>query len=426
MEAEAFKTPHQTQISELVAYVVVRRETLLNTWRTTCAADPTLHSASGLSREEFNNELPVILNILEQRLRKEPEEGNPIEMATQHGLNRWHKGYRLQEVITEVNYLRAGVFAELSTFRKLYPQIENDVLAEAYEVTAHLFGEVTQGSVMKYDELQGMEATSRGYSLQEALDAVNEVERKRDEFLRMSSHDLRGGLGIVQSAAFMMDLPGTTEEDRTEMSLVLQRNLLKVRNLLTQLSDLSHLQAGQETLDIAPFDAGELLTGIVESAQVLATQKQLILQGDGPKQLLVESDAIKVQRIVQNLLLNAIHYTPKGYISVSWSEENTSRWIVSVQDSGGGLPAGPATLLAAQLRPMADSAELYPPPHHNEPQSTPSGPSSAAPLSTEHVGEGLGLHIVKRLCEVLNANMDVEIKPGEGTLFRIRFRQHHQ
>lgn len=424
MEAAAFKTPHETQLSELVAYLVVRRETILNTWRTTCAADPTLHSASGLSREEFNNELPVILNILEQRLRKEPEEGDPTEMSTQHGLNRWHKGYRLQEVITEVNYLRAGVFAELSTFRELYPQLENDVLAEAYGVTAHLFGEVTQGSVMKYDELQGMEATSRGYSLQEALDAVNELDRKRDEFLRMSSHDLRGGLGIVQSAASLMDLPGITEEDRTEMSLVLQRNLLKVRNLLTQLSDLSHLQAGQETLDIAPFDAGELLTGIVESAQVLAAQKQLILQGDGPKQLLVESDAIKVQRIVQNLLLNAIHYTPKGYISVSWSEENTSRWIVSVQDSGGGLPAGPATLLAAQLKPLTDSGEVYP--HHPEPQSTPSGPASSAPPSTAPVGEGLGLHIVKRLCEVLNASMDVEIKPGEGTLFRIRFRKHHQ
>ena len=132
--------------------------------------------------------------------------------------------------------------------------------------------------------------------------------------------------------------------------------------MLTQLSDLSHLQAGQETLQPAPFDAGELLTSIVESAQVLASQKGLILQGDGPAQLLVDSDAVKVQRIVQNLLLNAVKYTAKGYVSVSWSEENTSRWIVSVQDSGGGLPVGPATLLAEQLAPLADPAELYPPP----------------------------------------------------------------
>ena len=221
MAADPFKTAHDTQLSELTAYLVVRRETLLNTWRTTCAADPNLHSASGLSREEFNNQLPVILNILEQRLRKEPPEADAVETSTQHGLNRWHKGYRLQEVITEVNYLRAGVFAELATFRQLVPQVEPDVLAEAYEVIAHLFGEATQGSVMKYDELQGMEATSRSYSLQEALDAVNELEQKRDEFIQMSSHDLRGGLGIVESVTTLLDLPGNTAEERAEMGLIL-------------------------------------------------------------------------------------------------------------------------------------------------------------------------------------------------------------
>jgi signal transduction histidine kinase len=95
-----------------------------------------------------------------------------------------------------------------------------------------------------------------------------------------------------------------------------------VQAMLSELTDLALLEAGQESVTIQPFDATELLRELVASAQSVATQKGLVLRADGPASLPVKSDAVKLQRIVQNLLVNAIQYTPKGMISVSWSSES--------------------------------------------------------------------------------------------------------
>ncbi len=62
---------------------------MLNQWRTVCGQDQSLNSKSSFSREEFNDQVPVLLNILAQRLRAEPQESSPGERAGEHGLHRW-------------------------------------------------------------------------------------------------------------------------------------------------------------------------------------------------------------------------------------------------------------------------------------------------------------------------------------------------
>ncbi|RYF53640.1 MAG: ATP-binding protein, partial [Cytophagaceae bacterium] len=144
------------------------------------------------------------------------------------------------------------------------------------------------------------------------------------------------------------------------------------------------------------------------------------------QKLVVRTDRVKLQRIAQNLINNALKYTTSspersGIVSVSWSTEGEFRWVLSVQDSGPGLPTSIAGALAVQLRPTVEPTAVMGP-DQSEPVAVlpddvptiPMGQELTQLNSQSPKGEGVGLQIVKRLCELLDANLDVETKPGIG------------
>ncbi|MFD2569578.1 sensor histidine kinase [Spirosoma soli] len=408
---------------DLATYLFARREAILDTWRVACEQDSMLRTLPMLSREEFNDMIPTILNGLTQRLRNEPEKTEPLLLASEHGLHRWHKGYTLRQLIREVKHLRGVLSGELQTYEELYPAADPKLIYKAYHAFAELNEDIIEGSVARYDELERASATARANTLQEALDSVNELARQRTDMLRTSSHDLRSSLGIIQGAAFMLDLENQKPQERTRLIDMLNRNLTNVQVMLQNLMSLARLDAGQENPDISRFNVAELLRELTQSAEPIAADRGLTLMGDGVEELIVESDGLKVRRIVQNLLMNALLYTQSGVVSVSWGKEDDYRWTVSVQDSGPGLPGEVVEAIAGKLSPSTEASSVYEAKPLEEP------PIEEAPAHTKKSnesqghGEGIGLHIVKRLCELLEANLDVETSP-QGTLIRVRFPIH--
>ena len=293
--------------------------------------------------------------------------------------------------------------------------------------------EIIRGSIAKHDELQRLEAANRATSLEQALQEMEELSRQRGDILRTSSHDLRSGLGISMGAASLLQTENLSPEERQQFMDMLNRNLTNVQSLLTGLMDLARLEAGHEPLHLEEFDAAKLLTDLVTNLQPMATEQSLILRAEGVAPLPVKSDRLKLYRIAQNLVVNALKYTPSsaahpGMVSVSWSTENDWRWGFSVQDSGPGLPAGLLELFHRQLKPVVEGTSVLSP---DEGQPTPVRPNldhqvSADPLAdpsaapSREKGEGVGLQIVKRLCELIDATMEIESIAGRGTLFRIR------
>jgi signal transduction histidine kinase len=377
-----------------------------------------MHGVANLSRHEFNDLVPALLLTLNDRLQYKASTTDSIATAAEHGLHRWHKGYHLQELLGEIEHLRQGLLSEISAFWQYYPQTPAPVIQEAYEQVSQLFGEAVQGSVLKYEELKANTAAGRMNSLQLALANLSELEQERARLLRMTSHDLRGGISIVSGAASRMTIPDISDQEREDMMAMMQRNLGNVRQLLEKLSDITRLEAGQDKLEIESVDVADLLRNLIESAQQIATERGLLVQADGPDTMLVKTDRLKIQRIVQNLLLNALKYTPSsteqpGWVSVSWMTEDDYRWFISIQDNGPGLPPGPASRLAATLAPISEPASIF--------QAQEEIKSVAAPVASfSEGGEGLGLHIVKQLCEALHATLEVEISEGKGTLFRVQ------
>lgn len=424
-------------VADLVNYLFTRREAILNNWRTVCEKDPILGKVSLLSREEFNNMLPIVLDILEQRLLNKPPEADLAVTAQGHGLHRWHKTHALMETMRELNYLTQVLHGELELFIQLFPNMDKALLMHVYGQIVLVMQETIYGSLQRYDDLQRLQASSRAATLQQAVDQMQELSIQRSDMLRTSSHDLRGSFGLVSSATLLLKLEGLTQQEREEYLDIISRSLGNVHSMLTGLMDLSRLEAGHETLTIEAVDAAQILNEIIAGVQPMASEKNIILHADGVAKLIVQTDQVKLRRIIQNILINALKYTTStperpAMVSVSWSSEGDYRWIFSIQDSGPGMPENVAGVFSEQLQPTveptavmgADQAE----PVAVLPDDIPRIPDSDQLANlTNHTtkSEGVGLQIVKRLCELLDANLDIESVKGRGTLFRVRLPIHH-
>lgn len=420
-------SPSQSaSLDQLATYLAARREALLHNWRTACETDTSLKGAKSLSREEFTNKVPFLLNVLQQRLRQQPEDYPVDLLAAEHGLHRWQKGYTLTELLAEMQFLGQCLLEELRTCWQLYPATDGPVIISAYEQVSRFTNQINTGSVNQFADLQRTTAVSRVNGLEKALTELNQMGQQRSEILRRSSHDLKGSFGTIQGAASLLELGMDSEPERKQALEMLLRNLANSHSLLTELMDLARLEAGQERLAIQSVDVGQLMTALVGDYQVLAAERGLLLQADGPAALVVDCDPLHLQRILQNLVLNALKHTAKGWVSVSWSRENEYRWSVSVQDSGPGLPTAlQAGSLAQVLSPPPESTAAFG--NANPPGDAQEAATTQAVRSPfNHKGEGIGLSIVKGLCELLRASLEIESKPGEGTLFRIRLAIHWQ
>ena len=163
----------------LVEYLDMRRDTILNQWRTRCLEDPDLISKIGFAREEFNDQAPALLNILAQRLRGEKEEARPLVVAGGHGLHRWQRGYSLPELLTEFEHLYWVVLDEIQAFLQQHNRLSENALSHIYREVFKLEAESTRGSVLYYDQLRQTNAAEQANSLQESLDRLQQLGKNR-------------------------------------------------------------------------------------------------------------------------------------------------------------------------------------------------------------------------------------------------------
>jgi signal transduction histidine kinase len=420
------KIKPQDPISQLADHLRSRRESILNRWRTICAEDLKLVNYSAFSREEFNDHAPAVLNILDLRLRNEENESTVIEQASEHGLHRWQRGYSLTELLAELEHLYWVVLDEVTAYQQTHRPLSAENLSEVYRQVFKISTETTRGSVLYYDELRQTNAAEQANQMQQALDNLQLLGKQQAEHMRNSAHDLRSIFGILMGAASLLKLPSTKKEREVYVDM-LNRNLISIQAMLLQLIDYPRIEAGQETVEVKEFDVVAVLRQSITLAQPVAQERKLALQGEGPDRLVVFSDTVLIQRIVQNLLYNSLNYTTSGGVYVSWARENDTRWILSIQDTGRGFSApSPVAQLAKQLKPFSipsSSHQLGGPPESPYRQMPAAEPLRKAPVHSlkEGESEGLELFIVKKLCELLKANIDIESAPGQGTLVRIRF-----
>lgn len=425
--------PAREQLSALAAYLLEHRDAILDAWRAYGDDLPRDRNISAsLSRAQFNDHIPAVLDALSESLQSWPAETTAsadkleADKVADHGVQRWQQGYSLAEVLREWGYLQMCVAAELERYASDHPSLEPSVMPNARRIWAQLCADGVTASATQYGRLQQSESAGHVTALERALSALQTIEQSRAEAWRTAAHDLRGSVTVVKGAALLNASAALPEPERAEVAEMLSKGVLSLNDLLNDLLSLARLEAGHEQRTITSFDAAALLRDFCAASQAAATDRGLFLKMDGPDTLPVQGDKPKILRIVQNLLLNAVKYTERGGICVTWgldTTRDTERWTLSVQDTGPGLDAAPVMEIAQELHDATGLADESREASTDRRQdmggaatvaSAKEGTSPRAPS-----GEGVGLSIVKRLCELLEGSLELATKPGHGSTFRV-------
>jgi signal transduction histidine kinase/CheY-like chemotaxis protein len=224
-----------------------------------------------------------------------------------------------------------------------------------------------------------------------ARDRAEEANRAKSRFLASASHDLRQPLHTVSLFSAALALQKTdarTQQIGREISNAVQ----SLGSLLDALLDISKLDADAVRPQPSRFQLGTLLTRIANDLRPVALAKGLALELEAPEAMSVETDAVLLERIVRNLLDNALKYTSAGGVRIEARRE-ADRVLLAVIDTGIGIPR------AEQERVFEEFYQL------------------SNPERDRSRGIGLGLAIVRRLTKLLGIELTLDSDAGRGARF---------
>ncbi len=238
--------------------------------------------------------------------------------------------------------------------------------------------------------------------VQQDVTALKEAERLKDEFIGIAAHELRTPLAVIKGFAQMLISQTargngpTLAEWQAEAIQDIDQATSRLVELTEDLLDVTRLQAGRLELNPEPTDLVALARRIIARFQV-TTEKHAISLRSACEHIVVEADPRRIEQVVSNLLNNAIKYSPEGgEIAVTLKEdEQAGSAILSVRDSGIGIPAGQQGRIFSRFT-RADNAR-----------------------DSNISGTGLGLYLSHELVERHNGRIWFESVEGQGSTFYV-------
>jgi signal transduction histidine kinase len=230
--------------------------------------------------------------------------------------------------------------------------------------------------------------------LQVAYDELNELDRRKSEFIAIAAHELRTPLSLILGYASFLkeDVSGTTRE---QIEVVLH-SAMRLRSLIDDMVNLREVDSGEAVLHVERFPLQELVQSSVKEIEYIAEAKEQAIQLSIPEgSLLIEADRTKMMLVMVNLLSNAVKFTASGKrIGVQAGVLDQSAWV-TVWDTGIGIPSD-------QLERIFD--RFY---------------QVESSLLRRYEGMGLGLSIVKEMVALHGGSVRVESRLGEGSAFTV-------
>ena len=238
----------------------------------------------------------------------------------------------------------------------------------------------------------------RTAELEEALQRLSELSRMKANFLANISHELRTPLTHLKGYLELMvsDSLGPINDEQRHALLVSQKASDRLENLIDDLIMLTLASRGEMTLKQEPVDIRRLANIAVKSTRQKAEERVVDLKVVAKEQLpMVQGDSEKIIWVLNQLIDNAIKFTPSGgRVVVSLNEESTNLVMVAVSDTGIGIPAN-------------SLQEIFQPFHQLD----------GSPTRKEG-GTGLGLSLVQQIIEAHGSLLDVASKEGKGSIFK--------
>jgi K+-sensing histidine kinase KdpD len=222
------------------------------------------------------------------------------------------------------------------------------------------------------------------------LRSLDELQRG---FVSAVSHELRTPLTCIKTSVDLLDSLGTEPaEDEAELLRTIRHHVARLEAFVTDLLEITKLEAGQITLSRQPTDLASLVSRVAETLQPLSDRRRQTMRlhlpgGAAP----VPVDRRRIEQVITNVLSNAIRYTQKqGQIDIRLSDEGSSQQVC-IADNGPGIPREEQARVFEKFYVVSNGQGLS--------------------------GVGLGLYIARQMVELHGGRIWVESEPGQGSTF---------
>jgi two-component system, NarL family, sensor histidine kinase BarA len=270
---------------------------------------------------------------------------------------------------------------------------------DEFEDLSHAFNRMLRNLVSMQDQWRKVNADldRKVDELAQANMALYESNRLKSDFLATMSHELRTPLNSILGFSDVL-LSGDNLTDKQKRWVTnIQSSGQKLLNLINDILDLAKIEAGKMQVRIEEFSLHDVCEGLLNMFRPLAEKKNIDLRSQlDPAIPSLRQDVTKLQQILQNLLSNALKFTPEGGRVLLRAEADPRYVTLIVSDTGVGIAKEEQELIFQKFR------------------------QSGNPLTREHAGTGLGLSIVRELCRLLGGEILLQSELGRGSTFTMR------
>uniref|UniRef100_UPI0008466939 response regulator n=1 Tax=Sphingobium yanoikuyae TaxID=13690 RepID=UPI0008466939 len=260
------------------------------------------------------------------------------------------------------------------------------------EQTNSQLEEQTQTLEAQRDELE-----RAGAALQLKARELEQASQYKSDFLANMSHELRTPLNslLILSKLLGDNADGNLSADQIKFARTIESSGNDLLTLINDILDLSKIEAGHVEIQPAPVPLDRMTGDLQKVFQPIANERGLTLQIDLPGDLprTIETDRLRLEQILKNLLSNALKFTERGSVRLAVSRVGDDKLALAVTDTGIGIsPEQQANIFEAFHQ--ADGT-----------------------ISRKYGGTGLGLSISRELARLLGGSIMLESKVGEGSQF---------
>ena len=229
---------------------------------------------------------------------------------------------------------------------------------------------------------------------------LEKANHAKDEFLGVMSHELRTPLNVIMGYLHMLQekMLGDVNADQIKAIDTIGRHSNDLLSMIESIMETTKLEAGAVVIESQPVDLVSFLS-VLESQHTVPRDKELVISWNYPQELpILRTDEMKLKRMLQNLIGNAIKFTEKGRVDIT-VRYTPGREAVDfvIADTGIGISKESQLTIFEMFRQLESSK------------------------TREYGGLGLGLYVVKKISTLLGASIRLESQPDVGTVFTVTF-----